>query len=56
MVPNDLLFYAHLRLKEIFGLVKCKPFAGVTVIAVRDFFQLTPVGGKPVYATYTNTL
>ena len=31
MVSNDLLFYVHLRLNEIFGSVKNESFAGVTV-------------------------
>ena len=39
MVSNDLLFYVHLRLNEIFGSVKNEPFAGVTVITVGDFFS-----------------
>ena len=55
MVSNDLLFYVHLRLNEIFGSVNNEPFAGITVITVGDVFQLLPVGGKPVYATYKNT-
>ena len=37
---------------EIFGSVNDQPFAGVSVITVDDFFQLPPVGGKPVYANY----
>ena len=56
MVSNDLLFYVHLRLNEIFGFVKNEPFAGVTVITVGGFFQLPPVEGKPVYAPYKNNL
>ena len=56
MVSNDLLFYVHLRLNEIFNSVKNEPFAGVTVITVGDFFPLPPVGGKPVYAPYKNNL
>ena len=54
MVSNDLLFHVHLRLTEIFGKVNDEPFAGKTVIAVGDFFQLPPVGGRPVYADYKN--
>ena len=52
MVSNDLLFHVHLRLTEIFGSVNDQPFAGVSVIAVGDFFQLPPLGGKPVYVNY----
>ena len=52
MVYNDLLFHVHLRLTEIFGSVNDQPFAGVSVIAVGDFFQLPPLGGKPVYVNY----
>ena len=55
VVSNDLLFYVHLRFSEIFGSVNNEPFAGITVITVGNFFQLPPVGGKPVYATYKNT-
>ena len=40
MVSNDLLYYVHLRLNEILGCVTSEPFAGITVIAVGDFFQL----------------
>ena len=50
MVSNDLLFHVYLRLTEIFGFINDQPFAGVSVITVRDFFQLPPVGSKPVYA------
>ena len=56
MVSNVSLVSVHLRLNEIFELVNCEPFGGVTVIAVGNFFQLSPVGGKLVYATYTNTV
>ena len=38
MVSNDLLFYNHLRLNEMFGSVNNEPFAGITVTTVGDFF------------------
>ena len=51
MVSNDLLFYNHLRLNEMFGSVNNEPFAGITVTTVGDFFQL-----PPMCATYKITL
>ena len=55
MVSNNLLYYIHLRLNEIFGTTDIKPFAGLTILAVGDFFQLLSVRGSPVYAEYKNT-
>ena len=37
MLFNNLLFYVHLRLNEIFGTVNNKPFAGISVINVGNF-------------------
>ena len=37
-----------------FGCLDNEPFAGITVIAVGDFFQLPPVGGRPVHENYKN--
>ena len=54
MVSNELFFYVHLRLNEIFGSVNNDPFAGITVIVVGDLLQLPSVGGRPVYASYKN--
>ena len=54
MVSNELLFYVHLRLNEIFGSVNDDPFAGITVVVVGDLSQVPPVGGCPVYAGYKN--
>ena len=50
MVSSTLLKDVHLRLCEIFGVSTNIPFAGKTVIAVGDFYQLPPVMGKPVYS------
>ena len=55
MVSNNLLYYIHLRLNEIFGTADIELFAGLTILAVVDFFQLPPVGASPVYAEYKNT-
>ena len=49
MVSDKLLKDVHLRLCEISGVSTQIPFAGKTVIAVGDFFQLPPVMGKPVF-------
>ena len=54
MVSNELLFYMHLRLNEIFGSVNNDRFAGLTVIAVGDLLQLPPVWGPPVNGSYKN--
>ena len=54
MISNNLLFYVHLRLNEIFGSINDKPFAGISVITIGGFFQLPPVGERPVYADYKN--
>ncbi|XP_057304469.1 ATP-dependent DNA helicase PIF5-like [Hydractinia symbiolongicarpus] len=52
MVSNLQLFYIHLRLIEIFACRDEIPFAGITVIACGDLYQLPPVQQRPVYADY----
>ena len=52
MVSNLTLLYIHLRLIEIFGCSDNVPFAGITVIAVGDFYQLPLVQQQTVYAEY----
>lgn len=54
MVSNLQLFYIHLRLVEIFGCQTGVPFAGVSVIACGDLYQLPPVRKRSVYADYDN--
>ena len=49
MVSDKLFKDIHLRLCEIFGVSTTIPFAGKTIIASGDFFQLPPVMGKPVF-------
>ena len=38
MVSNDLLFYVHLILNEIFGSVNNESFVKITLITLGDFF------------------
>ena len=54
MVSNKLLLHIHQRLLDIFGYANnCdKPFAGLTIIVVGDFYQLPPVLQRPVFADY----
>ena len=54
MVSNLLLLYIHMRLVEIFGCSDDVPFAGLTIIAVGDFYQLPPVQQRTVYADYAD--
>ena len=55
MVSNNLLYYIHLQLNEIFGTTDSEPFVGLTILAVGDVFQLPPVRGLPVYLECKNT-
>ena len=46
MVGHNLLAYIHGRLCQIKHIAADSPFGNVCVIAVGDFFQLSPVQGK----------
>ena len=54
MVGNTTLLHIHHRLKEIFGTSNSQMFAGISVIAVGDMYQLPPIRKKPVFADYKN--
>ena len=46
MVGNTALLHIHQRLKEIFGCSSAKLFAGISIIAVGDLYQLPPIKKK----------
>ena len=54
IISNDFLHYVYLRLNEMFGCVTNQPFAGITVIAVGNFFGLPLAGGRQVCTNYKN--
>lgn len=56
MVSNKLLLHIYQRLIEIFGCSEEIPFAGISVIACGDFYQLPPIQAKPVYADYKHPM
>ena len=49
MVNQKLMFYVHGRLRQIKQSRDQTAFAGVSVIAVGDMYQLPPVFGSPLY-------
>ena len=54
MVSNTALHHYHQRLKEIFGTSDSQLFAGLSVIALGDLYQLPPIQRKPVFEDYKN--
>ena len=56
MVSNKLLLNVHQRLVEIFGCSPDIPFAGISVIACGDFYQLPLIQQRPVYAEFDDDL
>ena len=56
MVSNKLLLNVHQRLVEIFGCSLDIPFAGISVIACGDFYQLPPIQQEPVFAKFDDVM
>ena len=52
MVSNKFLLNVHQRLVEIFGCSPHITFAGISVIACGDFYQLPPIQQRPAYAKF----
>ena len=56
MVANTTLLHIHQRLKEIFDTSNAHLFAGISIVAIGDMYQLPPIRRKPVFANYKNDL
>ena len=56
MVSNKLLLNVHQRLVEIFGCSPDIPFAGISVTACGDFYQLLPIQQRSVYAKFDDVM
>ncbi len=56
MVDHKLLAYVHGRLRQIKQTGDYSAFGKVSVIAVGDFYQLSPVKGKPLYTEPANSV
>ena len=54
IVSNTSLHHIHQRLKEIFATSDSQLFAGLSVIALGDLYQLPPIQRKPVFEDYKN--
>ena len=54
MIFNNLFFYDHLRLNEIFGTVMINHLQVYQLLLLVIFFNFHKLGGRPVYADYQN--
>jgi hypothetical protein len=54
MVSNMGLLHIHQRLKEIFCTPSSEIFAGISILAVGDFYQLPPIRSATAFSNYKN--
>ncbi|CAB4017809.1 ATP-dependent DNA helicase PIF1 [Paramuricea clavata] len=54
MVSNMSLLHIHQRLKEIFATPSSELFAGISILAVGDFYQLPPIRSGTAFSNYKN--
>ena len=52
MVGNSTLLHIHQRLKEIFDCSSTKLFAGISIIAVGDLYQLPPIKKRAIFDNF----
>ena len=52
MISNRMLKYIHERLKQIFNTPDSVLFAGISLIAVGDFYQLPSIKAKPAFLPF----
>jgi ATP-dependent DNA helicase PIF1 len=50
MIDLKMLSLIDNRLRVIFPVTSHLPFGGMNVLISGDFYQLLPVGGKPLYS------
>ena len=55
VVSNDFSFKIHLKLVEKLGRQDDKPFFGLTVMTIGNFFQKSPMQARPFYMHYGDT-
>ena len=56
MVSNVMLLHIHNRLTHIFGPPQTLPFAGLSIPAIGDLYQLPPCKRKPIFGDFNNEL
>ena len=56
MVFNVMLLHIHNRLTHIFGTPQTSPFAGLSILAIGDFYQLPRCKRKPIFCDFNNEL
>ena len=54
MVGYTTLLHIHQQLKEIFDTNNSQLFAGISIIALGDLYQLPPIHRKLVFGNYAN--
>ena len=54
MIDLKMLLLIDDRLRVIFPVTSHLPFGGINILISGDFYQLPPMGGKPLYSLRTS--